>query len=617
MLNFSTIRASAIMLVLVTLFVTLTGRVAYLQTYGREETIGRADRQQHQYEPLPARRGDLYDRNGILMAGTIQTKGLFVDPKFMQDAYQSDGHSLIEMDDAIQKLATIIGRDSFELSQLLGDRATSRFIRIADNLDDDEIAKIESLNLPGVGIATSSARCYPMGSLAAHILGGCGADGSGLDGLELKYDKILAGVPGYERETKDAKRQAIGVNADDYFPPQHGQHLVLTIDANLQMIAEQELRDSVEHFKAKRGEIVVMDPRTGDILAMANYPTFDPQTLSDSTPDIRRDNALVAPFEPGSAFKPFIAGPALMWKVTRPAEVWTIPAITWLTPYGRKITDDDYHGNLSTWDGLVRSSNIVMSQLSERLGNKRIYDAITRFGFGQKTGIDLPGENEGKVSPLSKWTHLSTDSVAQGYEVMVTPLQLARAFCAIANGGRLVTPRLVLGTVDPNGNVLSRQPLPNFDTLPQAIDPATAAEMRRILCDVVIRGTAKGHRSEIWNIAGKTGTAFISEGKSGYSLTRFNSSFICCAPAENPQLVVVCNIHEADKAIGHFGAEVAAPAATQFVERALTYLNVPASPDLPLPPPDVQSVLYQYSAKIYTDREFSVPVGDGSWPDEK
>ena len=283
----------------------------------------------------------------------------------------------------------------------------------------------------------------------------------GLDGLELKYDKLLAGRDGFEREEKDARRRPIGVTAEDYLPPQHGQHLVLTIDANLQMIAEEELRDTVEHFKGSHadchGEVVVMDPNSGDVLALANYPTFNPQTLSDSTKDVRRDTALVAPYEPGSTFKPFIAGPAFAEHVTDPSEMWTIPAITWHTPYGRAITDVHHYGNLCTWDGLVKSSNILMSQLSERMGNTRLYQAVTGFGFGKRTGIDLPGENGGKVSPLNKWTHYSTESIAQGYELMVTPLQIARAFCAIANGGKLVTPRMVMGTVDPAGNVLSRQ----------------------------------------------------------------------------------------------------------------------------------------------------------------
>jgi cell division protein FtsI (penicillin-binding protein 3) len=551
---------------------------------------------------LPARRGDIYDRNGLIMAGSVQTHDLFIDPKFMQDCFQEDGHSLGEMDQALDQLGAIIGQDSFDLAKMLGDRATSRFVKVAENLDDSSVQQIEALNLPGVGIQANSARCYPMGSLAAHVLGGCGTDGNGLDGLELKYNSLLSGRPGFARETKDAQRRPIGVDAQDYLAPQHGQHLVLTIDSNLQMIAEQELRDEVELVKGSKGEFVAMDPSTGEILALANYPTFNPQTLSDSSQDVRRNSAVVAPYEPGSTFKPFIVGPAFMWNVTTPWEVWSIPALTWYTPYGRAITDVEHYGDLCTWDGLVHSSNILMSQLSERMGNARLHQAITRFGFGKRTGIDLPREDCGVVYNLNKWTRKSTESIAQGYEIMVTPLQLARAFSVYANGGKLVTPHLLLGTVDENGKVVSRRAV-NFDSLPQVIDPDTAAEVRRILCDVLIRGTAEGTRSKIWNIAGKTGTARIAEAH-GYSATRFNSSFMCCAPYENPRLVVVCVVHDPDRTIAHYGGKVAAPAAVKFIERALTYMEVPGSPELPLPPPQMAGVLFDYSEKDYTDRNF-------------
>lgn len=601
--TFSIHSAKAVIAVIVGLFAALIGRVGYLQTYGRETTIARADRQQHLIMTLPARRGDIYDRNGLVMAGSIQTHTLFVDPKFMQDAFQEDGHSLMEMDDVLGKLAGIIVQDSFNLSKLLGDRATSRFVKVAENLDDSTVQQIQALNLPGVGIEADTARCYPMGELAAHVLGGCGADGMGLDGVELKYNAMLSGRAGFARETKDAQRRPIGVDAQDYLPPQHGQQLVLTIDANLQMIAEQELRDEVEHIHGSHGEFVAMNPNNGEILALANYPTFDPQSLSDSIKEHRRDSALVSPYEPGSTFKPFIAGPAFMWNVTTPSEMWSIPALTWYTPYGRAITDVEHYGDLCTWDGLVKSSNILMSQLSERMGNARLHRAITSFGFGLRTGIDLPGEDPGVVYRLSKWTHKSTESIAQGYEVMVTPLQLARAFCVYANGGKLVTPHLLLGTVDQDGKILSRQASVNPDALPQVIATATAAEMRRILCDVVIRGTAEGMRSKIWNVAGKTGTARIAEGH-GYSPTRFNSSFMCCAPYENPRLVVVCVIHDPDRTIAHYGGKVAAPVAVKFIERALTYMEVPGSPDLPLPPPEVAAKLWDYDATDYTDRNF-------------
>jgi len=294
-----------------------------------------------------------------------------------------------------------------------------------------------------------------------------------------------------------------------------------------------------------------------------------------------------------------MVGPALQWRITRVNEVWPIPARTYYAPSHRTVTDVHFYGPLSTWDVLVKSSNIGMSMLAERMGNPQVYKAITSFKFGSKTGIELPGEDPGLVYPLSRWGKKSTESVAQGYEVMVTPLQLARGMCAYANGGRIVQPHLIKGVLDANGTVVTRSSPTDLKLLPEAVDPVTAAEVRRVLCDVPIRGTAQGSRSKIWNVFGKTGTSHISEGKSGYSATRFNSSFIGGAPAEDPRLVIAMVVHEPQRSIGHYGGTVTAPAAVRSLERALAYLQVNASPDLPLPPPQVAGVLVNYDPKVY------------------
>lgn len=609
--TFSTFRASTLLGGLIALFVALCGRVAWLQTYGSEQTIIRAERQQHLNVVLQARRGGIFDRNGILMAGSIQTQTLFIDPKFMAQEFDRDGQSQEEVTAALQKLADLIDKPTAELRKLLSDKATSRYVKIADDLDPDTCARIEQLDLPGVGISTTSRRIYPMGSIACHILGGVGGDEAGIEGVELQYDRILSGKDGFERLTKDARRRPISVAAEDYLPPEHGQHLVLTIDSNLQMLVERELADTCSEHKAKRGEAILLDPRNGEVLAMANwmdgFPGFNPSNLNDSSQEARRNRAITDPYEPGSTFKPFIAGPALMWHVTTPGEVWPVHGDHYIAPDGRHVSDVEPYSDLITWDGLVKSSNILMSMLGERLGNARLYAAITRFGFGRQTGIDLPGENPGKVNPLKKWTSFSTESVSQGYEVMVTPLQLARAFCAIANGGRLVHPHLLRGTLEAEGQILSKSGLPDFESLPQVLDPATVTELRRILCDVVVRGTAHGCRSTVWNISGKTGTSHISEGKSGYSPTRYNSSFMACAPAEDPRLVIVLIVHDPGTA-QHFGGAVAAPAACRILEEALTYLQVPASPPLPQPPPQIASKLWSFQPTQIADRSFGSAI---------
>lgn len=602
---FSAKRAACVFAIVAVLMTALIGRVIYLQTFGRQNTLDRAERQQHTKEALPARRGGIFDSTGMLMAGTVQLKTLFIDPKFMQEQFQSDGRSLIEMDEAVAKLANAVDKDPFELSRMLGERAESRFVKIAENLNESIVEQIEKMDLPGVGMIPQNVRYYPMGSLGAHVLGTIRSDGVGLEGLELKFEKKLAGKDGFKRTLRDFRGRPLAVAAEDYLPPQHGQHVILTIDANIQMIAEQEMARACEEFRAKRAEVVVMDPKTGDVLALANWPTFNPQNLEDSKPDLRRNRALTDPYEPGSTIKPFIAGPAMSWNITRPNEVWEIRGPKWKTPYGRTITDVHPYDALATWDVLVKSSNIGMSMMGERMGNAKIREALVNFGFGRVTGIDLPGEDPGLLNPLKKWGKFSTDSVAQGYEIMVTPMQIARAFCAYGNGGHLVDPRLVKGTLDAEGNIVSRTEAKQLKLQPSAIDRLTSLAMKRILSDTVVRGTATKARSATWNIFGKTGTAHISEGKAGYSQGRYNSSFIAGAPAEDPRLIVAMIIHEPDKTLAHYGGAVSAPAGGRVLERSLAYLDVPASPNLPPPPPTIADRLWGYNEKLYTDRTAS------------
>jgi cell division protein FtsI (penicillin-binding protein 3) len=254
-----------------------------------------------------------------------------------------------------------------------------------------------------------------------------------------------------------------------------------------------------------------------------------------------------------------------------------------------------------------------MSMLGERMGNPKLYQALAGWGFGRPTGIELPGEDGGRLNPLRQWTKYSTESVSQGYEVMVTPVQLCRAFCAYANGGRLVQPTLIKGTLDAGGKVVTKNVArnvgpsksPDLQMMPEVLDPMTAAEMKRVLCDVVVRGTATKARSDTWIVFGKTGTAHISEGRGGYSADRYTSSFLCGAPAENPRLVAAFIIHEPDKQwatqnnLSHYGGAVAAPGATRMLERCLAYLQVPPSPELQPPPPGIASVLYGFDPKVY------------------
>ncbi len=604
-------RAALVLMFIAVALLSLIARVAYLQTYGRQQTILKAERQHHQTQPLAARRGSIFDRNGTLIACTIQNRGVFIDPKFMQERYQ-DENRWVQLDTDLPKLAALLGIDALELAQMLSDRSEERYIKLSDCVSGETEKKIRALRMPGVGFMPVNHRVYPLGSLAGHIIGGVGKGQIGLEGIEMKFELDLAGKDGSQRVLKDAKRRAIGVAEEDYVPPQHGRHLVLTIDANIQLIAEQELEAACDQFRAKRGEVVVMDPKTGEVLALANYPGFNPQEISETPPEIRRNAALVAPYEPGSAIKPFIVGPAIDRKITSPGDVWPISGISWFTPYGRRISDVHGYGPLTTWDILVKSSNVGMAMLGQKMGNPALHEALTSFGFGKRTGIELGGEDPGLVRELSAWSKHSTDSVVQGYELMVTPLQLARAFCAYANGGKLPTVRLVKGVLDADGNVVTSRPPPAFADLPQVVTPETAAQIRRILADVPLRGTATSIKRFVpgtrqyevptwymWNIFGKTGTAHISEGRAGYSHNRYNSTFLAGAPYENPRLVVAITLHEPDRSIAHYGGTVSGPAGAKILGRALTYLQVPPSPELAPPPPEITKKLVNYQPSVY------------------
>ena len=598
--HFSAGRAALVFVALLVTFVVLLGRVIYLETYGRRQTLSKAMRQQHNTTILRARRGSVYDRNGIEMAGTVQQQAVFVDPRFMQEVYSQDGKSFIEMDRAVARLAHVVDKDAFTLSQMLGDRASSRFVKVADEVDEQTARAIEKLDLPGAGLLPINVRYYPMGPIAAHVLGGTGREGQGLEGLELKFENLLAGRDGFKRTLKDARHRPISVAAEDFLPAQHGQHLILTIDANIQMIAEQELKEACEFFHAKGGEVVVMDPRTGEVLALANWPTFHPQNLGDSDPKVRLNRCLAAPYEPGSTIKPFIVGPALAQRITRVGEVWEMPASSYQSELRRKpVTDVHHYAQLCTWDVLVKSSNIAMTMLGERMGKNRLRDAVAGFGFGRPTGIELPAEDPGMLIPAAKIGDADVVSMVQGYAIMVTPMQMARAFCAYANGGRVVQPTIVKGVLDSDGRVVSRVQPPSVELMPAAVDPFTAAEVKRVLCDTLVRGTARKARSRTWNIFGKTGTSHISGGRAGYSDSRYNSSFLAGAPFEEPRIVVAFIIHEPDRTQGHYGGDVAAPGAGRLIDRVLTYLQVEPSPDLQPPPPQIAAKLYNFNAKEY------------------
>jgi cell division protein FtsI (penicillin-binding protein 3) len=596
--KFSPTRASLGLGLIACLMLTLLGRVYWLQTYGRAPVLEKAERQQHSIERLAARRGSIFDSTGQLLAGSIQTQTLFVDTKEVIETAQTVSGGESQLEKNLASLGKLIDRDGFELLQLIGEKYPARYIEIAHDLDTSTIAAVQKLDIAGVGTMPANKRIYPMGSLAAHVLGTVGSDGVGLDGVELQFNEHLSGKDGEKRSLKDARRRSISTDEADYRPATHGEHLVLTIDANIQAIVEQELTATCRQYDAAAGEAVVIDPMTGAVIALANYPTFSPGAIEDSRPAQRTNRALVSPYEPGSTIKPFIVSRALDRKQVTLADNFDIHGPRWKTPYNRTITDVHGYDRLALWDVLVKSSNIGMCQLGERLGNPELHSTLTAFGFGSRSEIDIPGEDDGVVRPLKKWSKHSTDSIAQGYEMLVTPMQMARAMSAIANGGKLVTPYVVAGTIDAENDLHPIRENVSKRVFTKVIEPETAASIRRVLADIPVRGTATKARNDKYNIFGKTGTAHRAV-NGVYDQDHYTSSFVGGAPFENPRLVIAFVIHDPDRSKAHYGGIVAAPGASRLLERALTYLQVPPSPTLTPPPAYLVDRLFNFDPKIY------------------
>ena len=551
-----------VMIVLVTVvLLVLLGRVVQLQT-APPTRIAEKIGSQRSTVKLPGRRGTILDRRGRALATTRVASKLFVDPQLIVD------HSSFS-----EKVGYGLGYDPVDIELTLAERPNSRYIVLDQRLNDQRLESYKQLKLPGLATEPVLVRDYPHGMLAGQLLGFIGTEGEGLEGIERQYDKRLSPEPGSVRYVRDARGRALWVQSDQYQRPSDGKSIRLSIDIVIQSLAEQALQEAVEKFNAESGQLVVMDPATGEILAMANSPTFDPRTFIKSKPEQRRNRAVTDVFEPGSIFKPIIWAACTELGAANPNEILDTTTIgVYRTSKGRRLRDSSPHGRI-TWDEvLMYSSNIGMAIVAERVGAEKLHDAVTRFGFGKPTGSGLPGEVGGVVHPLKKWTHYSVTSIPMGQELSVTSLQMVRAFSAIANGGKLHTPTLMPIDGAPTS--------PGTRVLQQHIAEYTCSVMRR----QVQQGGGQKADSKLYDLFGKTGTAQLPNFKEGgYYQDQYVSSFIAGAPLDNPRLVVGCFIIKPDRSIGHYGGTVSAPAVMKVMEQSLLYLGVPpkdeTSPD--------------------------------------
>src|SRR4029079_15366082 len=533
-------------------------RLIYLQFSQYDVLANRArQHQQNEIETMP-HRGELLDRQERQLARSVQTVSLFIDP---------DGLDTATLERNAQQLAKSLGLKQPELTKEFRDAAAAkkRFIWIARRLDADVANKIVELKLPGLQTQLEPKRYYTNGSLAAHVLGYVGLDGKGLGGVEQFYNAKISGEAGHLLVEKDP----YGKPYESYeIAAKSGQTVVLTIDQTIQYQAEQALQSAVQRSHAKSGTVIVLDPRSGEILALANAPTFDPNKVSEAKPETRSNWALQNIYEPGSTFKVVAFSAALEKNLAKPTD-HNDCQMGAITVAGRLVHDHHPFGNLTIAEALAKSSNVAAIKLGMRVGDPTMYDYIRRFGFGSKTGIELPGETNGILRRVERWQPSSIGSIAIGQEVGVTPVQMVSAFGAIANDGMRIAPHLIREVRDAGGNVVYRaQPEQR-----RVISAETAVALRGMLEGVTLNGTAKKAQLDGYSAAGKTGTAQKIDPKTkAYSSTKFVGSFVGFAPVSNPQVAIIVVMDE--PAGAYHGGDVAAPVFREVAEQVLPTLNV-------------------------------------------
>ena len=540
----------------------ICGRLIYLQVFSYGKFVKQAGHQQQRAIPLAAKRGIIYDRAGHELAMSVMVDSAFAVPTEVKD-----------LPTAIHLVTRITGED---YNVVLADcRAHKTFCWVARKADDETIERINSLKLQGIHFQKEPKRFYPARDLAAQVLGSVGMEDSGQSGIEHEFDDQLSGKPGKMFISVDARKQWF---SDVETQPEPGDNVVLTIDKNIQYIAEKELEQAIHDTQAIAGTVIVENPHTGEILALANRPTFNPNLRKQITPTALTNRAVSDIYEPGSAFKVVTISAALEEKLTNPNELLDCQMGS-IVYNGMRIRDSKPHGVLPVSGVLAESSNVGTIKIALRLGEERYYKYIRAFGFGQQTGIELPGETRGITKPPSRWSKVSIAAISIGQEIGVSPIQLTGLISTIANDGIYVGPRIVAGTVPPQGVVKTIAFHPAEGR--RVISPFTAAEMRSMMQKVVLEGTGRKAVLEGYTSAGKTGTGQKVDPNTGaYSKTKYVATFAGLAPLNNPQIVVAVIL---DSAVGpHQGGQVSAPVFSRISQQVLEYLHVPH--DLPLAP---------------------------------
>ena len=535
-------------------------RLVELQVVRHGELAQRAQRQQQRTLEVTPKRGVIYDRNRHELAVSIAVDSVFAIPSEVAEPGQ-----------AARRLAPALGLDPAAVEEKL--RSERSFVWIKRKLTAEEAARVQSLDLAGIYSQPEHKRFYPKRELAAHVLGFVGMDENGLAGLELSLDDQIRGRPQRLTISADGRRRWFSRRGN---VPTEGASVVLTLDENIQYIAERELAAAIERTRASSGTIIVMDPRNGEVLALANWPTFNPNQAASAPLEHHVNRALSFVYEPGSTFKLVTLAAALEEGLASPTEFIDCQQGA-IFIAGHRIRDHKPFGMLTLRQVMYESSDVGAIKVGLRLGNDLMYKHIREWGFGKPTGIELPAESSGILRPASNWSRISIGAISMGQEVAITSLQLATAVSAIANGGDWVQPRVVQEVF--HGE--EAQPIPP-SRRQRILTSGVAEELRRMLAGVVREGTGRSAQPVGYTAAGKTGTAQKIDASGGYSRTDFIASFAGFAPQDDP-VVTVAVVLDSPRGARYHGGEVAAPIFRAVVERTLAYLNRPR--DLPVEAP--------------------------------
>jgi len=583
-------RARWLLRLLILWGLAVVARLFYVQIVKHDFYAELAEQQQTRLVEIPAHRGTIYDRNGHVLAISVPVETVIVNPAQLPNA-----------EIAAALLSEILNIDQKKLLTELKAKVEEKrgYFKVAEQLTQDQVKRLKSLKLGWIQFESSSIRVYPNDQLAAHILGGVDFEKRGNGGIEQGHEDELSGRPGYASMVTDVRHR--GFESVIEVEPVAGNDVTLTIDYRVQYELEKLLEEAVVENSCWTGRAIIMDPHTGDVLAMASYPSYNP---NDKVIDMqaRQNLAVQSPIEPGSVFKVFTIAGAIEEKLVKPTTGYHCGNGK-INLFGRVIHDHDPYGYLSVEDILAKSSNIGAIRVSQELGEKKFFDYIKLFGFGSRTGLPLPGESSGRVLRLSKWSKSSIGSVAMGHEIMATTAQLGQAVSVIANGGRLVKPRLVRQVSPPqlNGYQLRRASFEiPVEPSQQILSPDTVVQMRKMMEHVVLAGTGKSAKIRGYSVGGKTGSAQIYDPKTKVYLHKYHASFMGFTPVNDPRLVTIITLNGSTK----YGGAVAAPVFSKVTESALRILSIPKDlPDDPKSEPTVALAVNDAPEAILTEEK--------------